>query len=186
MAKCHKYRWSESETEILINQYPVKGSNISSLSRSIHSIRRKASYLGLKCVFSGPKNPQWKGCEASNNSAHLRARIAYKCPLLKWMKLERHHIDDNYYNNEPNNIAFLSRKGHMKEDGRLDKLIIHNHNKSIIDNTIFMELYNQGLSDKQISDRLGVNLKLLWAYRERRKLPKHQRVYSRVKGDQLL
>ena len=70
----------------------------------------------------GVLNPMWKGNNASPDSARQRAYSKFKAPKGK----EIHHIDGNPYNNEPDNILFLTRKEHMIKDGRLEKLIKNN------------------------------------------------------------
>ena len=70
----------------------------------------------------GPLNPMWKGDDVSPDVSRERARRMYKTPIGK----EIHHIDGNPYNNEPENIDFVTRQKHMKKDGRLEKLIDRN------------------------------------------------------------
>lgn len=73
-------------------------------------------------------NGNWKGDNASIVAA--RARIARRMPLAGVTCVDcdnpaydRHHIDDNPWNNERDNIAVLCRRCHMIWDGRLDAFI---------------------------------------------------------------
>lgn len=69
----------------------------------------------------GEKNPMWKGNTATKQSGRCRAIRQYSCPK----GMERHHIDGNPLNNSPENIVLVTRKDHMKLDGRMkhrDKL----------------------------------------------------------------
>ena len=72
----------------------------------------------------------WKGDQAKKNSGHKRAhrkfdltnavcRIGVGCSK----RLERHHIDGNPLNNEPENIDILCTRHHQEIDGRRAKLI---------------------------------------------------------------
>ena len=70
----------------------------------------------------GPLNPMWKGNDVLPDVSRERARRMYKTPIGK----EIHHIDGNPYNNEPENIDFVSRRKHMEKDGRLKRLIERN------------------------------------------------------------
>jgi len=66
----------------------------------------------------GAKNPMWKGNDADDDSARGRARRKFKAP----QGTERHHVDGNPRNNDPNNVVFLTRRQHMIVDGRLKNL----------------------------------------------------------------
>ena len=69
-------------------------------------------------------NPNWKGNQVKPRTARGRAErnIPLKpCRLCGSLKSERHHIDDNPYNNEEVNVDFLCRRCHMSVDGRLSK-----------------------------------------------------------------
>lgn len=70
----------------------------------------------------GSKNPMWKGDEATKDSGRRRAKRRYNPPE----GYEIHHIDGNPFNNNPSNIQFLTRKQHMREDGRMEALIKRN------------------------------------------------------------
>ena len=70
----------------------------------------------------GPLNPMWKGNDVPPDMSRRRARRMYKTPIGK----EIHHIDGDPYNNEPENIDFVSRIDHMEKDGRLERLIERN------------------------------------------------------------
>lgn len=66
---------------------------------------------------------------ATLGAGRLRARIAFpempslctRCKLAA--PTDRHHKDGNPLNNSPSNIAFLCRRCHMREDGRLERVI---------------------------------------------------------------
>lgn len=68
----------------------------------------------------------WKGDAASDNTKRIRARVLYpvlgKCERCPSPATDRHHKDSNTGNNVRSNLAFLCRRCHMAEDGRLDAL----------------------------------------------------------------
>ena len=64
------------------------------------------------------KNPNWGGNNVKVKTGYIRARRWFECEEGK----ERHHIDGNPLNNDPENIMFVTRKEHMILDGRLEKL----------------------------------------------------------------
>lgn len=74
----------------------------------------------------GQENPSWSGDNVSKKGGQARCRRLYPdigpCVLCGDTYSERHHIDGNTANNEPENIAVLCRRCHMKSDGRLSKL----------------------------------------------------------------
>ena len=74
----------------------------------------------------GSKNPMWKDDKCSIRTAYERAERWYgsQCPE----GCEIHHKDGNPWNNHPDNIEFVTRRHHMKKDGRLDKLTKRNKN----------------------------------------------------------
>ena len=74
-----------------------------------------------RVLMLGDRNPRWNPNTSIQGRGRIMARKLYKCPLLKWLKLERHHIDGNPNNNSPDNITWLSRKEHMTEDGRINR-----------------------------------------------------------------
>ena len=71
----------------------------------------------------GEGHPRWQGDSISEKGGRARALRMYRdigpCQSCGDPKAERHHIDANTANNAPSNIAFLCRRCHMKEDGRL-------------------------------------------------------------------
>ena len=72
------------------------------------------------------KNVNWKGISATEQSGRGRAERSFrigKCEICGEPGMDRHHKDGNTKNNSPSNIQCLCRKCHMKEDGRLDKLV---------------------------------------------------------------
>jgi 5-methylcytosine-specific restriction endonuclease McrA len=90
--------------------------------RRSDEFKRKSSISKL-----GPKNPNWKGDAIERGSGRDRARRAYRsigpCSNCGAPKTERHHIDGNTLNNNPENIAILCRRCHMIADGRLQSLL---------------------------------------------------------------
>lgn len=73
----------------------------------------------------GEKSPFWKGDSASKNSGRRRARKIYPlgdCERCGKPATERHHKDDNTFNNDPDNIMIVCRSCHMAVDGRTAKL----------------------------------------------------------------
>ena len=71
----------------------------------------------LRSARLGSKNPNWKGDNVCESEGRYRARILIKVPK----GFERHHIDGNTLNNNPENIMVVTRKEHMCLDGRLNK-----------------------------------------------------------------
>lgn len=75
----------------------------------------------------GEKHPLWKGDAASLAAGRMRAGRMYRnvgpCTRCGAEKGERHHIDSNPLNNEPDNIAILCRRCHQAVDGRREGLI---------------------------------------------------------------
>ena len=127
-------KWSSSEVDILYEKYPQLGicNEIKSYlpNRTLMAIGLKACSLKIKCLVSNQKisethlgklNTNWKGENIVISTGNWRATRMYRCPVLKWMKLERHHLDRNPKNNNPENIRFVTRRDHMTIDGRLTK-----------------------------------------------------------------
>jgi hypothetical protein len=122
--------WSQDEIEKLKELYPHSeiGIILKTLpKRTYAAIMHKANRLNIcrlttielsKTKF-GSLNPMWKGDKAGIGSAHYRARSRYKVPK----GYERHHIDGNPYNNNPENIAIVTRKEHQILDGRYARFI---------------------------------------------------------------
>lgn len=75
-------------------------------------------------VKAGSEHPQWRGDQVSVRGGRTRALRLYPdigpCTRCGSANTERHHIDENTANNDPDNIAILCRRCHMVEDGRLD------------------------------------------------------------------
>jgi hypothetical protein len=59
-----------------------------------------------------------KGDNVQPATGRVRAQRMYPCPK----GYERHHIDGNPLNNNPNNIQIVTHKEHVTIDGRLVKL----------------------------------------------------------------
>lgn len=78
----------------------------------------------------GTDHYYWKGDAARDDVKHARARRLYRvlgnCEQCGGKATERHHKDDDAGNNERSNIAFLCRRCHMVEDGRLGALRARN------------------------------------------------------------
>jgi NUMOD3 motif len=75
----------------------------------------------------GPRNGMWKGQDVKGR--HWQAQMLYpiegvtcEYPGCDAPAADRHHIDGDGRNNEPDNIEFLCRRHHMIEDGRMDRL----------------------------------------------------------------
>lgn len=71
----------------------------------------------------GAQHHAWEGDAVSTQGGRSRANRRYPegkpCDLCSQPSLDRHHKDGNTANNEPENVQFLCRRCHMKEDGRL-------------------------------------------------------------------
>lgn len=80
-----------------------------------------------KRIQCGPDHPRWIGNAVTAKGGRSRAQRKYKvippCEACGATKSERHHVDGNTANNEPNNIAILCRRRHMDADGRLKEFI---------------------------------------------------------------
>ena len=92
----------------------------------------------------GIEHPNWRGDNACQRTGRSRAERMYPnigaCVACGNPNSERHHLDDNTLNNEPNNIAILCRRCHMKKDGRIEefrKLAISNLPKAIVGAALF-------------------------------------------------
>ena len=103
----------------------------------------------------GEENKNWKGDNITLRTGGNRARHLYRCPLLSWLNLERHHINGNPKDNRPENIAFLSQKDHMEKDGRVD--LIGERRLSFKYLVIRIMMYRLGLCDRAITQLQGLN-----------------------------
>ena len=78
-----------------------------------------------KRIRTGEDHHAWKGSAVSVKGGRTRAYRIYKnispCVLCGSFRSERHHIDGDTANNSPDNVIFICRKCHMKNDGRLEK-----------------------------------------------------------------
>lgn len=72
----------------------------------------------------GEDHHAWVGDAISVKGGRKRAERMYpgehSCDGCGTTPAERHHRDGNTANNSPENISFLCRRCHMREDGRLD------------------------------------------------------------------
>lgn len=86
--------------------------------------------LKLKGIMNvGEKNGRWKGNNASLVAGRMRAQrkiIIGLCIKCEGKARDRHHIDGNVFNNNLENLMVLCTRCHMKEDGRLEQLILRN------------------------------------------------------------
>jgi hypothetical protein len=120
MRVCPKFKWTKGEIERLKEVFPgYLRKEILELfpHRTWHAIEIKAGRLGIKRPKTESKNPMWKGDNAVEISARQRAIRNIQVPK----GFERHHIDGNVYNNLRENIKILTRRQHMKLDGRFNK-----------------------------------------------------------------
>lgn len=81
---------------------------------------------------AGDKHTNWKGDAVSENGGRLRAQRIYKlgvCERCPKPARDRHHIDGNTANNEPENILRLCRSCHMDEDGRAEMLAAYSRQR---------------------------------------------------------
>lgn len=78
-----------------------------------------------KRIRRGSKHHSWKGNAVSVKGGRTRAYRMYKdippCVLCGSYRSERHHIDGNTANNSSENVIFVCRKCHMKNDGRMEQ-----------------------------------------------------------------
>ena len=83
--------------------------------------------------MTGEGNPNWKGKVIKSDSGRARARrnytVRHPCEFCGNPKVERHHRDDDPWNNTPPNIQWLCRRHHMIIDGRMATLLEMNHNR---------------------------------------------------------
>lgn len=120
----------------------------------------------------GSNNGMWKGEKSCPDSSRERARRIIG--RITGSELEIHHIDNNPYNNNPLNLKLVTRREHMIIDGRMDKLIKLDHSRSLVNYEMFMTLYNQGLTDREISNKMNIKYGVIYAFRTKRKLLIHQ------------
>lgn len=84
--------------------------------------KRHSEEAKLKISLShiGEKNPNWAGDKPKNpfKTGHNRAKRLFG----NIKGLDKHHIDGNPLNNDSSNILWLTRKQHMRLDGRLKNL----------------------------------------------------------------
>lgn len=72
-------------------------------------------------------NLKYKGNNAKPATGRYRAEKLFVCPK----GYQRHHIDGNPLNNNPDNIEILTPKEHMVKDGRLEKFIHSTRSKGV-------------------------------------------------------
>lgn len=126
--------------------------------------------LKMRKKNTGPNNGMWKGDQSDKDTARERARRIFKTPK----GYEIHHIDGNPYNNSPENLKIVTRREHMIIDGRMDKLLKLDHSRSLVNYEMFMTLYNQGLTDGEISNKMNIKYGVIYAFRSKRKLLIHR------------
>ena len=91
---------------------PKIGHIVSELTRKRISLKRKGRI----------DNPN----STAKSTGRTRARKLFPCPK----GYERHHIDGNELNNDPNNILILPKKDHMILDGRIKNLELGRQNRN--------------------------------------------------------
>lgn len=82
----------------------------------------------------GPAHYAWKGDAARPETKRARAQRKYPikdCQECGREATERHHIDDDTGNNDPENIMILCRRCHMKIDGRLEIFLSYRNTKKV-------------------------------------------------------
>ncbi len=85
-------------------------------------IRTKEHNERIRLSKLGALNPMWKGDKASDHAGRCRASRRFPAPK----GYERHHLDGNPRNNHPTNVLIVTRKEHMIEDGRMEKMLKYN------------------------------------------------------------
>lgn len=148
--------------------------------------RRKGFHLTqehkdrIAATKRGALNPNWKGDSAKPQSGRARAARIYKdigsCVNCGNPKSQRHHIDRNTLNNNPDNIKILCGYCHLLEDGRLEALVAFNHSRKKIrlpkrgtagecnphakirasDIPVIFYLYASGMLQREIGDIFGI------------------------------
>jgi len=78
-------------------------------------------------TLKGEGNPSWgKLTGSARGTGHDRALRRFELGICEECHaapaVDRHHLDDNTLNNEPENVKRLCRRCHMILDGRLAKL----------------------------------------------------------------
>ena len=71
------------------------------------------------------KSHGWKGNDAGVDAGRVRARNLYNlgpCERCGEPATDRHHVDGNTLNNEPDNVQIFCRRCHMIVDGRIELL----------------------------------------------------------------
>ena len=86
----------------------------------------------------GAAHPNWLGDAITEKSGRSRAIRAFPiiggCTKCGKARAERHHKNGNTADNRPENIEIVCRRCHMREDGRLEKVMAMarlNHPKAI-------------------------------------------------------
>lgn len=101
----------------------------------------------------GEKAHNWVGAQAKKRTGNGRARRLYKCPLLDWMRLVRHHVNGDTLNNRPENIAFITTKEHLEVNGIDRRPCDLNLPLKILVKRIM--LYRLGYNDQAIAEVQG-------------------------------
>ena len=85
----------------------------------------------------GVEHANWIGDDVSEKGGRTRAIRMFAdigpCVSCGCEKSERHHVDGNTANNEPENIVILCRRCHMETDGRLARFAAMNGRKGKVD-----------------------------------------------------
>jgi len=106
--------WSEEQKE-LRRQWNKQHPEIIRMKGKHHSIKTR---LQMSFNRKRDKNANWKGNNATAKSASARAQRWFKdkqpCVICRNKNSERHHIDKNTFNNDPQNIIWLCDLHHMQ------------------------------------------------------------------------
>ena len=100
-----------------------RGEDVPEIQRGPIGYKQPPEHIEARKRF-GEDHHAWAGDEISVKGGRKRAERMYPgehpCEECGSDSSERHHRDGNTANNSPENIGFLCRRCHMREDGRLD------------------------------------------------------------------
>lgn len=103
-----------------------RGEEVEELPRGPIGYKQPPEHIEARKRF-GADHHAWLGDSVSERGGRSRALRAYPdpppCESCGAERAERHHKSGDTSDNSPKNIAFLCRRCHMREDGRLDAVL---------------------------------------------------------------